>query len=140
MPVTVQVLWRVSATICGPAAGTSVPTGSTVTLQIVSGFTTAPNVVNQPVAQATRTLSGLGLTAQITQQPAPGHAAGTVLSQSPSGGARIARGGQVALVVVQGSPSPTPTPSKSATPSPTKKPGAKPSASAPSPPTPPVPH
>jgi serine/threonine-protein kinase len=134
---TVDNLSEPVGTISGtsPAAGTSVPTGSTVTLQVVSGSTTVPNLVNQPEGVATRTLTGLGLTPQISQRVAGDRVPGTVLEQSPTAGARITRGGRVAIVVAQAAPSPAPKPSPSKSPaSPTPSP--KPSASKPAPPTP----
>jgi beta-lactam-binding protein with PASTA domain/predicted Ser/Thr protein kinase len=115
-----------------PAPGTSVPTGSTVTLQIVSGFTTLPNLVNQPEGSATRTLTGLGLSFTIVRQPAGDRVADVVLGQSPSAGGRVARGGRVTLTVSQAaasaapSPSATPSPPASASPSPSAKPSASP--------------
>jgi beta-lactam-binding protein with PASTA domain/tRNA A-37 threonylcarbamoyl transferase component Bud32 len=107
-----------------PAAGTSVPTGSTVTLQIVSSTTTVPDLVNQGESSATRALSELGLTPQVTQRAAPGRTPNTVLDQSPAAGTRISRGGRVTLVVVQGTPTPTttPTPTFPASPSPSATP------------------
>jgi serine/threonine-protein kinase len=134
---TVDDLSEPVGTISGssPAAGTSVPTGSTVTLQVVSGSTTVPNVVNQPEGAATRTLTGLGLTPQISQRVAGDRVPGTVLEQSPTAGARISRGGRVSIVVAQAAPSPTPKPSPSKSPaSPTPSP--EPSASKPALPTP----
>jgi serine/threonine protein kinase len=110
-----------------PATGASVPTGSTVTLQIVSGFTTVPNLVNQPEGTATRTLTGLGLTPQVTRRAVPDRPADVVLEQSPTPGQRIARGGRVTLVITQAAPKPTPSPSPSASPSAKPPPSAKPS-------------
>src|SRR4051812_16066098 len=59
---SVNDLSQPAGTVTGtiPAAGTSVPTGSTVTLQVVSGSVTVPNVVGQSQDAATRTLSGSG--------------------------------------------------------------------------------
>jgi beta-lactam-binding protein with PASTA domain/predicted Ser/Thr protein kinase len=111
-----QPVGSVSGTSPGP--GTTVPTGSTVTLQVVSGFTSVPNLVNQPLAAATRTLSGLGLNPQISSRTAAGRPPNLVLDQSPVAGARISRGGSVSIVVSRAAPGPSPTPSPSPSPSP----------------------
>jgi serine/threonine-protein kinase len=115
-----------------PASGTSVPTGSTVTLQVVSGFTTVPNVVDQPVAEATRTVTNNGLTPTTTGGGGDG---AVVQGQTPSAGARIARGSTVTLTVAAPGPAPTPTPSpsRSASPSPSAKPTPSPSSKSPTP-------
>jgi serine/threonine-protein kinase len=133
---TVDDLSEPVGTVSGtsPDPGTSVPTGSTVTLQVVSGFTTVPNLVNQPEGQATRTLTSLGLNPSITRQPSTDRAPDIVLAQSPAAGGRVSRGGRVTLTVSQGvasaspvpapSPSPSASPSRPPSPSPTPRPAA----------------
>lgn len=118
-----------------PDPGTSVPTGSTVTLQIVSGFTAVPNLVGQPEGQATRTLTSLGLTPSISRQSSADKAPDVVLGQSPMAGGQVSRGGRVSLTVSQGVASvpraPTPTPSASPPPSGSPSPTSSPSATHP---------
>jgi serine/threonine-protein kinase len=133
---TVDDLSEPVGTVSGtsPDPGTSVPTGSTVTLQVVSGFTTVPNLVNQPEGQATRALTSLGLNPSITRQTSTDHAPDIVLAQSPAAGGRVSRGGRVTLTVSQGvasaspvpapSPSPSASPSRPPSPSPTPRPAA----------------
>jgi beta-lactam-binding protein with PASTA domain len=100
-----------------------------VTLRIVSGFTTVPNLVNQPAGSATRTLTGLGLDFSIVRQPAGDRVPDVVIGQSPTAGGRVARGGRVTLTVSQAAPSASPTPSPAPSPpsSPSPSPSPKPS-------------
>jgi beta-lactam-binding protein with PASTA domain len=88
-----------------PAAGTQVATGSAVSLVVSSGsgLITVPNVVNSPQAAATAAITGTGLTVgTVTTASSATVLAGSVISQNPIGGAQLAPGTAVALVVSSG--------------------------------------
>jgi beta-lactam-binding protein with PASTA domain len=92
-----------------PVAGTQAASGSAVALVISSGagstLVTVPTVVNATQAAATTAITGAGLivgtvtTASSTTVPA-----GAIISQNPAGGAQVASGSAVALVVSSGPP------------------------------------
>ncbi|HXI30252.1 MAG TPA: PASTA domain-containing protein, partial [Vicinamibacterales bacterium] len=88
-----------------PVAGVSVATGSPVALVISLGpaLVTVPNVVNLTQANAQSAIVGAGLTAGgITNANSNTVAAGSVISQNPAGGASVAPGTAVALVISSG--------------------------------------
>ncbi|HEX3461669.1 MAG TPA: Stk1 family PASTA domain-containing Ser/Thr kinase [Acidimicrobiales bacterium] len=58
-----------------------------------------PNVVGKPVAQATTTLKGDGLTVTTTNQATTTYAVGTVLKTDPAAGALVKSGNNVTLTV-----------------------------------------
>src|SRR5205085_1563299 len=95
-----------------PTAGTRVASGSAVTLVVSTGSpgpaqVTVPNVVGQTQAAATSALTGAGLTVgAVTMQSSSTVAAGSVISESPTAGTRVASGSAVTLVVSTGSPGP----------------------------------
>jgi len=100
-----------------PAAGTSEPPGTEITIYVVSSTVQVPDVTGQQVGDAQAKLQGLGLTVSIQQQPSSTAAPGTVISQSPKN-TSANRGDTVTLVVAQqATSSPPSTPSPSATPS-----------------------
>jgi serine/threonine-protein kinase len=83
-----------------------------------------PSVVGMNVADATSTLSNIGMKTVIAQkefdQSIP---KGRVISSAPGGGARLKQGGTVALTISEGAPTdPSPTPSAIPTPSATPTP------------------
>src|SRR4029079_14897188 len=64
---------------------------------------TVPNVVGLTQAAAATSLTGAGLTVgAITFSPSTTGAAGSVISQTPTGGSSAAGGNAVALVISQG--------------------------------------
>ena len=84
-----------------PAEGTSVRKGTTVTIIVSRGReqVEVPDVTGQPQADAEAALQQAGLDATVTEQEDAGADPGTVLSQDPAGGAQVAPGSSVALVV-----------------------------------------
>src|SRR5437773_2537078 len=93
-----------------PTAGTRVASGSAVSLVVSSGpaQVAVPNVVGQTQATATRAITGAGLTVgTVTMQSSSTVASGSVISESPTAGTRVAIGSAVDLVVSSGAPPPT---------------------------------
>jgi beta-lactam-binding protein with PASTA domain len=75
-----------------------------------TGPVTVPNVVNQPQATATATITGAGLVVgTVTQQSSATVAAGNISSQNPVSGVGVTAGSAVNLVVSTG-PVPAPGP------------------------------
>jgi VWFA-related protein len=94
-----------------PVAGSSLATGSAVSLVVSTGPVSVPNVVNQTQAAATTALTGAGLAVgTITQQSNPTVPSGSVISQNPVAGTSVAAGSAVALVVSTGPAAPPPPP------------------------------
>jgi hypothetical protein len=95
-----------------PAAGTSVATGSSMTLTVSLGpaapaTVIVPSVVNLTQAAASTALTGAGLTTgAVTTATSATVASGSVISQLPVAGASALIGSQVALVVSSGPPAP----------------------------------
>jgi serine/threonine-protein kinase len=88
-----------------PGAGTQVAAGARVALLVSSGGAqskvTVPNVLGLSSATAASKLSAAGLTSQATEIVAA-KPAGTVVSQTPVAGDRVAQGTQVALKIAKG--------------------------------------
>ena len=85
-----------------PIAGTPLPRGSTVTLQVSSGPSTIPmpNVVGAKRADAEALLNGtLGLNLQVSFANGGAAKKGLVLTQSPAVNTPIQKGSTVAIVV-----------------------------------------
>lgn len=84
-----------------------------------------PSVVGMNLTDATSTLSNIGMQTVVAQREFDSSVPkGEVISSSPGGGARLKRGGTVALTISEGTaieptPTPTPIPTLSATPTPT---------------------
>ncbi|MEX1045806.1 MAG: PASTA domain-containing protein [Actinomycetota bacterium] len=88
-----------------PSPGTEVDTGTTITLNVVSQSTTVlvPNLVDQPEAQAVNEIEAAGLVlGTVERRPATGVAEGVVMEQNPLGGAEVAAGTPVNLVISAG--------------------------------------
>ena len=85
-----------------PPGGTLADKGSSVTLYISSGpgQVTVPDVTGQSQGSAQVELAGAGLKVDITEQDSNADP-GTVISQSPSGGASVDRGSTVTIVVAR---------------------------------------
>ena len=94
-----------------------VPQGSTVTIKVAKAPTTAevPNVVGQKQVAATSTLQNAGFGVAVTEASSPTVTKGTVISQNPSGGLKVAVGTTVTIVISTG-PAPEPTPTVEAAP------------------------
>src|SRR5204862_1233670 len=94
------------------AGGTRVASGSAVRLvvSIVArgpAQVAVPNVVGQAQVAAASAITGAGLTVgTVTQQSSSTVAAGSVISESPTAGTRVAIGSAVSLVVSSGAPPP----------------------------------
>ena len=88
-----------------PAAGTSEPSGSAVNLVLSSGPApvAVPNVVNKTLAAATSALKAVGLVVgTTTQQASTLVPAGSVISENPAAGTKVAVGSAVNLVLSSG--------------------------------------
>jgi serine/threonine-protein kinase len=89
-----------------PAAGTSVPIGSKVTLVVSTGPppVQVPDVTGEDVGQAKATLQGRNFNVNTTDEVTSTASPGTVLSQSPVGNKNAAYGSTVNLVVAKAPP------------------------------------
>jgi eukaryotic-like serine/threonine-protein kinase len=94
------------ATNTEPGAGVSLPVGSKVTLFISTGkpLVTVPNVQGDTQATAETTLNNDGFTVSTSTQVSSSDTPGTVIGQSPSGGADVAPGSNVSIVIAQAPP------------------------------------
>ncbi len=96
-----------------PAAGVSVPSGSTVYLIVSSGPppVIVPNVVGHTQGDAITTITNVGLligtTSMVTSTTV---AQGLVISQLPTAGTQVANGSAVNLVISTGPPAPVTVP------------------------------
>jgi beta-lactam-binding protein with PASTA domain len=85
-----------------PSGGTTLPSGSTVSLVIAKAPTTAkvPNVKGQTSAAATSALQSAGFTvSQSTLDTKKKNQDGVVISQSPGGGTNAKKGSSVTIVI-----------------------------------------
>ena len=89
-----------------PAAGATVPTGSTVNIVVSTGPDTTPvavpDVVGQPEGDAQKTLEDAGFTVTSTEEASADVEIGLVISTNPSAGTEVAPGTAVAMVVSSG--------------------------------------
>jgi eukaryotic-like serine/threonine-protein kinase len=85
----------------GPAAGTNVPAGSTVTLSVSKGATPVkvPDVTGAQAADAKKSLHDVGLVPVSTVESGTASQVGTVISQNPDAGVSLAPGSQVKIVI-----------------------------------------
>jgi beta-lactam-binding protein with PASTA domain/predicted Ser/Thr protein kinase len=94
-----------------PAAGTSVPLGTQVTIFVSSGppSVRVPDVTTETVGQAKAELEAppYQFTVTTTDQVSTTATPGAVISQSPTGGSSAAVGSTVTLVVAKAPPTPT---------------------------------
>ena len=86
-----------------PAAGSSVDDGSTVRVVLSGGPAPVkvPALIGSSATAAQSQLGRLNLNSAASHVPAPGTAAGTVVSQSPPAGSSLAAGSTVALSVAE---------------------------------------
>ena len=92
-----------------PTAGTSVATGSLVSLVVSSGpaQVTVPAVVGLTQAAASTAITGAGLTVgSVTTQSSTTVTAGDVISETPGAGTSVPVGSSVSLLVSSGPPAP----------------------------------
>lgn len=85
-----------------PGSGVGRPAGTTIDLVVSSGPAeiSVPSLVGLSTLQARELLESLGLVlGQMTPRTQTGRPAGTVIEQRPTGGARVARGSRVDLIV-----------------------------------------
>jgi serine/threonine-protein kinase len=94
-----------------PASGRSVPVDTPITLFVSTGKpkVTVPNVVGLTLNDALVQLQTAGLTPQTTRQASPTVPIDSVISSDPPGGASIAKGSVVKLVISSG-PAPSAVP------------------------------
>jgi serine/threonine protein kinase/beta-lactam-binding protein with PASTA domain len=84
-----------------PPGGTIAPRDEVVTITVSTGpkVVSVPDVSGQPVEAARATLDELGLRVKITEQESADREVGTILSQTPRGGAAARVGDAVTIVV-----------------------------------------
>ncbi len=89
-----------------PAAGTTIKSNQAVVLAVSSGPAPVriPDVVGQPVGQATAALQAAGFVANTTQQASTTVAQGLVISTNPPPGQSAGQGSAVQVVVSNGKP------------------------------------
>jgi eukaryotic-like serine/threonine-protein kinase len=99
-----------------PAAGKQLAKGSAVDLTVAKAIK-VPDVVDEPEADATKTLEGAGFKVKVrdraTTVPSED---GVVLDQSPQGDEQRSKGSTVTIIVGRLGGTPTPTPSPTPTP------------------------
>jgi beta-lactam-binding protein with PASTA domain len=93
-----------------PKPGTVVPHGTAVALVVSNGPPRAvmPSLVGLPKADAVQALEANGLKPKVQEVASPA-APGTVVSQTPAAGEKLAKGTPVLLKVSKGAPQPTTT-------------------------------
>ncbi|MBW3079755.1 Stk1 family PASTA domain-containing Ser/Thr kinase [Bifidobacterium sp. 81T8] len=86
-----------------PAADSSKPKGTTITLYVSTGKMSMPDVTNQPLAAAQQTLSDMGLKSQSTSEEYDDNVAeGSVISTNPSAGEYVDSTMTISIVVSKG--------------------------------------
>ena len=98
-----------------PAGGTLVDVGSTVVLSVSTGEVEVPDVLGDSEPTATATLENEGFNVTPVYEETDEAPPGTVIDQSPAGGALARLGTTVVITVAEAPPEPT----ESATPTPT---------------------
>lgn len=85
----------------GPAPGTLVPAGSTVTISISKGPApvAVPNVVGATSSAAQTSLTNIGLVPVSSTATGTASQVGKVISQDPDAGTKVAPGSQVRIVI-----------------------------------------
>jgi beta-lactam-binding protein with PASTA domain len=94
-----------------PKAAERVARGTNVTLVVDKGSpnVAVPDVTNLKVADANTKLQAAGFKAQTTPVTAAGKAPGTVVSQAPAAGDKVAKGALITLSIAKAAPAPTTT-------------------------------
>lgn len=91
-----------------PPAGTSVPVGTRISIEISNGFGVVPALEGLPEAQARSDLGAAGYQVVVVPQPSATAVPGTVLAQSPAAGTRLKIGSRVSITVATSSGEPEP--------------------------------
>ena len=90
-----------------PPAGSEMPVGSVVTVNLSSGkkpATSVPNVTGKTEADGTSAITAAGFKAQTTTGYSDTVATGTIMDQNPAAGVIAAQGSTVTITVSQGTP------------------------------------
>jgi beta-lactam-binding protein with PASTA domain len=93
---------RINVSTGAGAGGATTPTTTTTTSTTASGKVTAPNVVGLQQSAATRRLNTVGLRARVVYATSS-KPSGQVIGQSPGAGTSVARGSRVRIAVSLGS-------------------------------------
>jgi beta-lactam-binding protein with PASTA domain len=112
-----------------PDEGSSTPLADRVTVTYATGKSAVPDVGGFPQEAAAKALRDAGFTKVSTSRQVSSQPAGTVVSQSPDAGSKVARSTTVKLVVATAAPAPTPTAPRT-TAEPTNTPSPEPTATA----------
>ena len=93
-------------TATDPPAGKSIPTGSTVRVNVMSGpvKTTVPNVVGASLSTATATLHGQGFNVNVAGTVASDQPQNTVVSQTPQANSSAPKNSTVNITLSNGPP------------------------------------
>ena len=146
--LNVEIVWEASDTITenyviglDPSAGSSVSSGSTVTMRVSAGpavsYTDVPNLVGLEKSAALLALQQAGLIcteSEITYVSSSEEDSGKVIWQNYPSGSQVVSGTQVYLQIGTGpavTATPAPTPAPTATSAPTEPPAAPPEEEAP---------
>jgi serine/threonine-protein kinase len=105
-----------------PATGTTVASGTAVTLDVSQGPKAVPKVVGMTQDEAEQAIRAAGFKPVPTDDASSTEPAGTVTRQSPSDGTRQAQGSNVVIWVSTYTPPPPPASSEPACPTPTTLP------------------
>ena len=92
-----------------PNEGDQLNVGSTVSIKIASSSVKVPTVIGLTEAQGRSDIVQAGFDPQVIYQETGADVAGTVLAQSPKGGAKLDRGSVVTITVGKLSAIPAPT-------------------------------
>jgi len=90
-----------------PTAGTNVPSGSEVAIEVSKGkapsaVVKVPDVVGKTESQATSAIRGAGLEPKVVKDYSDSVVAGTVIAQLPAAGSGVEPGAEVGIVVSLG--------------------------------------
>jgi subtilisin family serine protease len=116
-PANVTTSWDTTTVVNGAhtltcvARLTSGQTATSSPVAVTVSNVIVPSVVNRPQGEATATITSAGLTVgAVTTEQSSTVPAGSVISQSPGAGTRVAPGTAVALVIAVAVPPPPPPP------------------------------
>ncbi len=91
-----------------PSAGSTLPAGSAVTLEIASGNVKVPNLIGASEIQARTTLTQAGFLVRIVEASDPAQPEGIVLAQAPQAGETKTLGSYVTVTINRPGEAPTP--------------------------------
>jgi len=112
-----------------PDEGSSTPLADRVTVTYATGRSAVPDVGGFPQEAAVKALRDAGFSKVSTSRQVSSQPVGTVVSQSPDAGSKVARSTTVKLVVATAAPAPTAT-APATTSEPTNTPSPEPTATA----------